>query len=139
MRKFTKLMLTLTLCVFGLGVANAERVYADLSKYGDKWDGTDVTFSWTAPWGNQLGPNLNEIGLPSGDLRTWQKLVVVVDELNNCDFFRVLVYSGDDTGHNNTLIVNNTGTNEFTLSGNVDFLDKVTRICLSGSNQKAYR
>ena len=134
MRKFTKLMLTLTLCVFGLGVANAERVYADLSKYGDKWDGTDVTFSWTAPWGNQLGPNLNEIGLPSGDLRTWQKLVVVVDELNNCDFFRVLVYSGDDTGHNNTLIVNNTGTNEFTLSGNVDFLDKVTRICLSGSN-----
>ena len=134
MRKFTKSLLTLALLVFAVGGANAEKVYADLSQYGDKWDGNDLTFSWTATYGNQLGPNLDQIGLPKGDLSTWTKLVVVVDELNNCDFFRVLVYSGNDASHNNTFKCTKTGANEFTLSGGVDFLDKVTRICLSGSN-----
>ena len=134
MRKFTKCLLTLALLVLTVGGAKAEKVYADLSQYGDKWDGTDLTFSWNAQWGNQLGPNLDAVGLPKGDLRNWQKLVVVVDELNNCDFFRVLVYSGDDTNHSNTFKCNKTGANEFTLSGNVDFLNNVTRICLSGSN-----
>lgn len=128
-------MLTLTLCVFGLGVANAERVYADLSKYGDKWDGKDVSFSWTATYGNQLIPSLTEIGLPKGDLRSWNKLVVVVDELANCDFFRILVYSGDDTNNSDTFKATKTGTNEFTLNANsVDFLNDVTKIVLSGSN-----
>ena len=127
-------MLSFMLLAMGVVGANAEKIYADLSKYGDKWDGTDVTFTWTAPWGNQLGPNLTEIGLPKGDLRNWQKLVVVVDELTNCDFFRVLVYSGSDSNHSNTLKCDKTGLNEFTLSGNVDFLENVTRICLSGSN-----
>ena len=134
MRKITKSLLTLALLVLAVGGAKAERVYANLSQYGNKWDGTDVTFSWDATWGNQLGPNLDAIGLPKGDLRSWQKLVVVVDELNNCDFFRVLVYNGDDNAHNNTFKCTKTGANEFTLSGNVDYLNKVTRICLSGSN-----
>lgn len=134
MRKFTKSLLTLALLVFSVGVANAEKVYADLSKYGDKWDGTDVSFSWTATYGNQLGPTLDAIGLPKGNLSSWQKLVVVVDELNNCDFFRVLVYSGSDSNHSNTFKCTKTGANEFVLSGNVDFLDNVTKIVLSGSN-----
>ncbi len=134
MRKISILLLTLVMLVAGVGAANAEKVYADLSQYGDKWDGTDVSFEWSAPWGNQLGPNLDAIGLPKGDLRKWEKLVVVVDELNNCDFFRVLVYSGDDSDHSNTFICDKTGVNEFTLEGNVDFLNNVTRICLSGSN-----
>lgn len=122
------------LCV--AGSASAERVYADLSKYGDKWDATNgvLTFSWTTTTGNQLGPNLDAIGLPKGDLRNWEKLVVVVDELSNCDFFRVLVYNGDNSDHSNTFKANKTGANEFTLSGNVQFLNNVTRICLSGSN-----
>lgn len=134
MRKFTKSLLALALMVFAVGGAKAEKVYADLSQYGDKWDGNDLTFSWTATYGNQLGPNLDAIGLPKGDLRNWEKLVVVVDKLTNCDFFRVLVYSGDDNNHSNTFKCNKTGANEFTLSGNVDFLNNVTRICLSGSN-----
>ena len=136
MRKFTKSLLTLALLVLAVGGAKAEKVYADLSQYGDKWDSENLTltFSWTAPWGNQLAPNLDAIGLPKGDLSSWQKLVVVVDELINCDYFRVLVYSGDDTGHNNTFKCTKTGTNEFALSGGVDFLNKVTRICLSGSS-----
>ena len=134
MRKFTKSLLTLALLVFAVGSAKAEKVYADLSQYGAKWDGTDVSFSWTATYGNQLTPSLETIGLPKGNLSSWQKLVVVVDELNNCDFFRVLVYSGSDSNHSNTFKCTKTGANEFILSGNVDFLDNVTKIVLSGSN-----
>ena len=134
MRKFTKSLLALALMVFAVGGAKAEKVYADLSQYGDKWDGVDLTFSWTATSGNQLYPTLDNGGLPKGDLRSWQKLVVVVDELSNCDFFRVLVYNGADANHSNTFKVNKTGKNEFVLSGNVDELDKVTKIVLSGSN-----
>ena len=132
MKKF--LFLFLSLFFIGGLNANAEKVYADLSQYGDKWDGTDVSFSWTATYGNQLTPTLDALGLPKGDLRNWQKLVVVVDELSNCDFFRVLVYSGDDSDHSNTFKCTKTGSNEFTLSGNVDFLNNVTKIVLSGSN-----
>ncbi len=131
---FSKVMLILVLLVAGVGSMNAEKVYADLSMYGDKWDGTDVSFSWTATYGNQLTPSLTGYGLPKGDLRSWEKLVVVVDELTNCDFFRILVYSGDDSNHSNTFKATQTGTNEFTLSGNVDFLNNVTKIVLSGSN-----
>lgn len=134
MRKFTKSLLTLALLVLAMGEAKAEKVYADLSQYGAKWDGTDVSFSWTATYGNQLTPSLETIGLPKGNLSSWQKLVVVVDELNNCDFFRVLVYSGSDSNHSNTFKCTKTGANEFILSGNVDFLDNVTKIVLSGSN-----
>ena len=137
MKKITKSLIALAM-LFVAGSASAERVYADLSQYGSNWDAEKgiLTFSWTAPWGNQLGPNLDQIGLPKGDLSTWEKLVVVVDEdgLINCDFFRILVYSGTDTNHNNTFKANQTGINEFTLKGNVDFLNSVTRICLSGSN-----
>ena len=128
-------MLTFALLFGVMGGVNAEKLYADLSKYGDKWDETDVTFSWNGTFGNQLAPNLTDApGLPKGDLRNWQKLVVVVDALTNCDFFRILVYNGDDNNHSNTFKATKTGTNEFTLSGNVDNLNNVTRICLSGSN-----
>ena len=52
MRKFTKLMLTLTLCVFGLGVANAKKYYADLSSASAvgnaTWTAATNTFAWTA-------------------------------------------------------------------------------------------
>ena len=118
----------------GLNSVKAEKVYADLSKYDEKWDGEDLNFSWTATYGNQLFPKLDEIGLPNGDLSSWEKLVVVVDELNNCDFFRVLIYNGDNLDHSNTFKCTTTGSNEFTLSGNVDELKKVTKIVLSGSN-----
>ena len=134
MKKFTKGLMTLALLCVAVVSAKAETVNADLSKYGDKWDETDVSFSWTATYGNQLTPNLTEIGLPKGDLTSWEKLVVEVDELNNCDFFRILVYSGSDTNHSNTFKATTTGKIEFSLSGNVDYLDNVTKICLSGSN-----
>ena len=97
-------MLTFALLFGVMGGVNAEKLYADLSKYGDKWDETDVTFSWNGTFGNQLAPNLTDApGLPKGDLRNWQKLVVVVDALTNCDFFRILVYNGDDNNHSNTV------------------------------------
>ena len=134
MKKITKSILALAMLMVGATSVSAEKVYADLSQYGDKWDGTDVSFSWTATYGNQLAPVLTDIGLPKGDLSSWEKLVVVVDELTNCDFFRILVYSGEDANHSNTFKATKTGTNEFAFSGNVDFLNNVTKIVLSGSN-----
>ncbi len=131
MKVFTKMLCTLLLLAMGVLNASAEQVSADLSKYADNWDGTAVSFSWTAQWGNQLQPALD---LPTGDLRSWEKLVVVTDELTNADFFRILVYNGDDSNHSNTFKVTSTGKMEFILNGNVDFLDNVTRIVLSGSN-----
>ncbi len=131
MKVFTKMLFTLLLLVMGVTNVLAEQVSADLSKYGERWDGTAVSFSWTATYGNQLQP---ELDLPKGDLRGWEKLVVVTDELTNADFFRILVYNGDDSNFSNTFKVTATGKMEFTLSGNVTNLNNVTRIVLSGSN-----
>lgn len=136
MKTITKLLLSATFLITGIGGANTAKAAtseADLSKF-DSWNGTNISFSWTATYGNQYAPNLTDIGLPKGDLRGWEKLVIVVDELKNCDFFRVLVYNGDDPDHSNTFKVKSTGENVFTLKGNVDYLDKVTKIVLSGSN-----
>ena len=134
MRRFTKsLFAFLLLMTAGVLSVHAERVYADLTKYTNNWDtdGQTLNFTWTATYGNQLAP---ELDLPKGDLTGWEKLVVVTAELGNCDFFRVLVYNGTDTNHSNTFKVNKTDTISFTLAGNVDFLDNVTKIVLSGSN-----
>ena len=116
----------------GANSAKAEKVYADLSQYSS-WNATDknVTMTWTGTYGNALSPNLN---LPTGDLSGFTKLVVETDEINNADFYRILVYNGSDTNHSNTFKVTSTGRMEFSLVGNVDFLDNVTRIVLSGSN-----
>lgn len=112
---------------------SARKVDADLSKYTSNWDATNkvLSFSWTTTYGNQLLP---ELDLPTGDLRAYTKLVVETEEIVNADFFRVLVYNGDDTNNQNTLKVTKTGTMEFDLASNVGNLSKVTKIVLSGSN-----
>lgn len=112
---------------------SARKVDADLSKYTSNWDATNkvLSFSWTTTYGNQLLP---ELDLPTGDLRAYTKLVVETEEIGNADFFRVLVYNGDDTNNSNTLKVTKTGTMEFDLASNVGNLSKVTKIVLSGSN-----
>ena len=74
MKKFLFLFLSLFL-IGGMNSVNAEKVYADLTKYGEKWDGEDLNFSWTATYGNQLFPKLDEIGLPNGDLSSWEKQI----------------------------------------------------------------
>lgn len=135
MRKITKMFFTFLLLMVGVVGVHAEKLYADLSKYASNWntETSTLSFSWTATYGNQLQPALD---LPVGDLRGWEKLVVVVEELNNCDFFRILVYNpkADKSDFSNTFKANKTGANEFTLAGNVDSLQNVTRIVISGSN-----
>lgn len=129
-----KILLLLTaLFVMGGGEVSARKVDADLSKYTSNWDATNnvLSFSWTTTYGNQLLP---ELDLPTGDLRAYTKLVVETEEIGNADFFRVLVYNGDDTNNSNTLKVTKTGTMEFDLASNVGNLSKVTKIVLSGSN-----
>jgi len=117
---------------------NNQRIYADLSKYATgsngSYDGIDLIFSWNTPWGNQLGPSLNDtnIGLPTGDYTSY-KLVITVDEIINCDYFRILLYSNSI---NHTLKVYNTGKTEFILQNeNIEFINNVTRICISGADQ----
>lgn len=129
-----KILLLLTaLFVMGGVEVSARKVDADLSKYTSNWDATNkvLSFSWTTTYGNQLLP---ELDLPTGDLRAYTKLVVETEEIGNADFFRVLVYNGDDTNNSNTLKVTKTGTMEFDLASNVGNLSKVTKIVLSGSN-----
>ena len=136
MRKITRMFFAfLLLMIAGVMSVHAEKLYADLSKYTNNWDAGNsvLSFQWTATYGNQLQP---ELDLPKGDLRSWEKLVVVVEELNNCDFFRILVYNPteENSDFSNTLKANKTGVNEFTLAGNVQDLSNVARIVISGSN-----
>lgn len=139
MRIFTKMLLTASLMAGWSQLAQAEKVYADLSKYTDNWSENVLRFTWTAPWGNQLQPELN---VASGanvfatDLSGWQKLVVETSAINNADFYRILVYNPktDNSDYSDALIVNQTGKMEFDLASKVFDLTKVTKIVLSGSN-----
>ncbi len=130
MKKILLLLVALITMGGATSVKAQEKVSADLSKYGDKWNGTSLSFSWNATYSNQLYPVLD---LPTGDLGVYKKLVVETSEITNADFFRVLVYNGANLDHSNTFKVLKTGRTEFDLSG-VDELDKVTKIVLSGSN-----
>ena len=137
MRKFTKLMLTLTLCVFGLGVACAEdaeedKVYATFESPSTTpnttWDADTWTFGWSATSYNQL----HNIGLPSGNLTGYSKLVIDCSEMTGK--FRILIYKGES---NFTLWVEDNGVTEFVLSeavSDMSFLTNSTEICLSGPN-----
>lgn len=134
MKFFTKLFAVLAfLCVSV--AANAEKVYADLSKYANNWADGKLSFSWTATYGNQLQPGLAVAegdNVFAGDLSGWENLVVEVDELHNCDFFRILIYQGQA---NKTIKVTSTGQSKFNIeAGAGEFLTNITSIVLSGSN-----
>ena len=77
------------------------------------WDGSTNTLSWSATSWNQL----RNIGLPSGNLLKYKKLVVDC-KINQGDQFRILFYQGDV---NKTLYVKD-GVNEFIL---IDALKEV--------------
>lgn len=144
MKKFTKSLIALALLFAGTMGANAERVYADLSKFGERWDATNgvLTFSWTARWGNQLQPELNVAAGANafkGDLTSWEKLVVEVSEINVATFFRILVYNtnekdGNGQDYSNTLTIKN-GRNEIILANaGIRDLSDIKRMVISGSN-----
>jgi hypothetical protein len=122
-----------------------EKVFATFenpSNTNTTWtpDGTGTTkgtFTWSTTYYNQL----RNIGLPSGDISKYKKLVVDT-EIKSGEKFRILFYKG---GSNLTLYASN-GLNEFVLADTLkalypdtynEFLLACDEICLSGNNGAA--
>ena len=117
-----------------------EKVYATFespSNTNTNWDAGTKTFTWSTTYYNQL----RNIGLPSGDITKYKKLVVDC-EIKSGDQFRVLIYKG---GSNLTLYAKN-GVNEFILADTLkalypndynEYLLACDEICLSGNNAAA--
>ena len=127
MRKFTKLMLTLTLCVFGLGVANAKKYYADLSSASAvgnaTWTAATNTFAWTAgSYAYMVVPG----GSFSGDLSEYTQIGLTVSGLEN--EFRVDIlangktFTGKSINSNGKIVLNI--LSDFNLQWNPDLITK---------------
>ena len=141
MKRFTKMFLTLALlCVAGSVSAKTEKVHATFeapTNTNTTWNGETKTFTWSTTYYNQL----RNIGLPSGDLTKYKKLVVDCT-IKSGDQFRILFYKG---GGNKTLYASN-GVNEFILADTLkalypddynEYLLACDEICLSGNNNAA--
>ena len=141
MKRFTKLFMTLALlCVAGSVSAKTEKVHATFeapTNTNTTWNGETKTFTWSTTYYNQL----RNIGLPSGDLTKYKKLVVDCT-IKSGDQFRILFYKG---GGNKTLYASN-GVNEFILADTLkalypddynEYLLACDEICLSGNNNAA--
>ena len=138
MKIFTKLSLMLLCLLAGVTSVNAaegEKVHATFaspSNTNTTWDANTKEFTWSTTWYNQL----RNIGLPSGDLSEYEKLVIDCGEISTGSF-RVLFYKGDA---NKTVWVEKAGVTEFVLDGLLDdatFITECTEICISGSNAAA--
>ena len=146
MRKFTKSILALAMLFIAVGAnAKTEKVHATFenpTNTNTTWtpDGTGATkgtFTWSTTYYNQL----KNIGLPSGDITGYKKLVVDC-KINSGNQFRILIYKG---GSNLTLYASD-GLNEFILADTLkvlypdtynEFLLDCSEICLSGNNNAA--
>ncbi len=116
------------------------KIYADFSHVSlsseVRWDVSTKTMSWTRQWSNQI----RGLGLPTGDLMDYEKIVVECADLK-AQSFRILIYKGDV---NKTLVVNHEGKTELILPDLVEAgtlteedLQDVTEVVLSGGNQDA--
>ena len=139
MKIFTKLSLMLLCLLAGVTSVNAaegEKVHATFaspSNTNTTWDADTREFTWSTTWYNQL----RNIGLPSGDLSEYEKLVIDCGEISTGSF-RVLFYKAD--GSNRTVWVEKAGVTEFVLDGLLDdatYITECSEICLSGSNAAA--
>ena len=143
LKKITQSFLALLLMmVIGVVSASAktEKVHATFespSNTNTTWNSETRTFTWSTTYYNQL----RNIGLPSGDISKYKKLVVDCS-IKSGEKFRILFYKG---GSNLTLYAVD-GVNEFVIK---DELEKVApndyneyllacdEICLSGNNGAA--
>ena len=100
------------------------------------WNGETKTFTWSTTYYNQL----RNIGLPSGDISGYKKLVDC--SIKSGEKFRILFYKG---GSNLTLYAVD-GVNEFLIKdeleklspeGYNEYLLACDEICLSGNNGAA--
>ncbi len=137
-----KLFSVMAFCMLGLANVNAkvEQVHATFenpSNTNTTWDAATKTFTWSTTYYNQL----RNIGLPSGDLTKYKKLVVDCT-IKSGNQFRILFYKG---GSNLTLYASN-GVNEFVLADTLakvapndynEYLLACDEICLSGNNGAA--
>ena len=142
MRSFTKAFLMLLLCMFSVLTTQAktEKVHATFeapTNTNTTWTAGTKTFTWSTTYYNQL----KNIGLPSGDITKYKKLVVDC-EIKSGNQFRILFYKG---GSNLTLYASN-GVNEFILADTLksvspndynEYLLACDEICLSGNNNAA--
>ena len=111
-----------------------ERVYATFENpTGIDWDADNMTFSWSSQYGNQL----HNIGLPSGNLTSYEKLVIDCQILSG-DGYRFMFYATNKgTTAGGTTIITDSGKHEYKLSDfnmDTDYLTKCSEICLSGYN-----
>lgn len=99
MKFFTKSLLTLALLVAGVTGVSAEKVNADLSKLSSidganaTWDASTNTITWTAMSYNCI----TNFDLPTGDLSSWEKIVVNVTSLDNAVGVRIQIHFSDGT------------------------------------------
>lgn len=130
-----KLFITLVAVLAAVLQASAatKKAYADFSQasaYSNAtWDAETMTLTWTATYGNQL----TNVGLPSGDISGYEKIVVECADLT-ASSFRILVYNGDDP---TTFTVTKSGVSEFYLKEKMSasLLSNVSKIWLSGGSE----
>ena len=128
-------------CMFALAASAAtEKVYATFeapSNTNTTWNSATKTFTWSTTYYNQL----RNIGLPTGDISKFKKLVIDCD-IKSGEKFRILFYKG---GSNKTLWVEQSGVTEFIIKDELEKLGEdyneyilaCDEICLSGSNAVA--
>ena len=118
-------------------VEQVHATFENPSNTNTTWDPDTRTFTWLTTYYNQL----RNIGLPSGDITKYKKLVVDCS-IKEGEQFRVLIYQG---GANKTLYAKD-GVNEFILVDELkevapddwnSFLKDCTEICISGDNMAA--
>ena len=142
MKVFTKSFLVLLLSMLGVMSVSAKTeqahaTFASPSNTNTTWTPETKTFTWSTTYYNQL----RNIGLPTGDLSKYKKLVVDCN-IKSGNQFRILFYKG---GSNLTLYASD-GVNEFILADTLktlypndynEYLLACDEICLSGNNNAA--
>ena len=141
-RLVRKMTLCLTFLSLAMGSANAftKKVYATFDEEkvthasNSEWLSSEMTFTWSQGNSNAI----NNIGLPSGDITKYEKLVVDC-EIQEGTMYRVLFYSRNngntafivpikkESGRPVEIILSEVVTDE-------DYLLNCSEICLSGGN-----
>lgn len=106
MKKFTKLLLALTLCVLGVGSANAERL--DLT-FGTEWyctaswNSTTRIFSWgSGGVGNPDWTFINVTNL-SGDVSGYTKMTFKLEDFTNSSETKLTLYFKENKGNTQSM------------------------------------
>ena len=134
MKKITKSLFALALLLVGAtSVSAQDEVHATFENpTGITWDAENKTFSWTSQYGNQL----HNIGLPSGNITQYEKVVVDCDIIEGRSY-RIMFYATTKgTTAGGITVIDSDGKHEFKLSEftmDADYLTQCSEFCLSGN------